>query len=224
MRHLRCFSIALLLTVAAVTISYLWLDRPISYFAHEQTAQYAVFREMQRAPEYMAIIACLVFVIAGCFILVRRPMTRPMYALLVSGTSLAVASLIKEQLKFVFGRTWPETWVNNNPSLIRDGVSGFNFFHGGAGYGSFPSGHTAATCAALSVLWIAYPRYRLLYAAIITIVVIGLLGANYHFVSDTVAGGFVGWVTGWLAVLFWDEGGRPWLAPNAARLQAGAQT
>jgi len=51
---------------------------------------------------------------------------------------------MKNQLKVVFGRTWPETWTRNNPSLIRDGVFGFNPFTTGSGYESFPSGHTAA--------------------------------------------------------------------------------
>ena len=65
-----------------------------------------------------------------------------------------MAETIKNGLKFVFGRTWPETWVNNNPSFIRDGVYGFNWFHGGAGYASFPSGHMSVTCALAAVLWI----------------------------------------------------------------------
>jgi hypothetical protein len=60
--------------------------------------------------------------------------------------SLIVAETIKSQLKFACGRLWPETWVANNPSFIHDGAYGFNLFHGGAGYASFPSGHTAATC------------------------------------------------------------------------------
>jgi hypothetical protein len=32
-------------------------------------------------------------------------------------------------------------------------IYGFNFFHGGHGYASFPSGHTAVTCAVVTVLW-----------------------------------------------------------------------
>ena len=125
--------------------------------------------------------------------------------------------MIKDQLKFVFGRTWPDTWINNNPSLIRDGVSGFNFFHGGAGYSAFPSGHTTVTCAVVAVFWVSYPRYRPLYAALVAVVVIGLIGANYHFLSDVIAGGFIGWLTGWIAVSLWDAGGLPRLAPDKSR-------
>jgi hypothetical protein len=40
-----------------------------------------------------------------------------------------------------FGRTWPESWLGDNPSWIRDDVFGFFPFHGGRGWESFPSGH-----------------------------------------------------------------------------------
>jgi membrane-associated phospholipid phosphatase len=117
--------------------------------------------------------------------------------------SLIMAKATKDLLKYVFGRTWPETWTHNNPSFIHDGVYGFNFFHSGPGYESFPSGHTAATCAVISVLWIYYPRYRALYAIVVAAVVVGLIGANYHFLADTIAGGFVGISIGWMTSMLW---------------------
>jgi hypothetical protein len=52
-----------------------------------------------------------------------------------------------------------------------------------------------------SVLWICYPRLRPLYGAVVGAVAIGLIGADYHFLSDIIAGGFVGTTTGWFAVL-----------------------
>ena len=67
--------------------------------------------------------------------------------------ALFIASGVKEALKIAFGRTWPETWTNNNPSFIRDGVFGFSPFHGGAGWASFPSGHETIVCAVAACLW-----------------------------------------------------------------------
>lgn len=209
MRNLQGFVIGLLLTAAMVAVAYLWLDRPISYFAHDKFAGVRVFIDLTRIPEMFTAAAGLIFALIGLFVLIRRPLTRCLSVLLLCGVSVAVASLIKEQLKFVFGRTWPETWIHDNPSLIRDGVFGFNFFHGGAGYASFPSGHTTVTCAVAAVLWIAVPRYRPVWAAMVAIVVIGLIGANYHFLSDVIAGAFIGASTGWIAVMLWDLGGRP---------------
>ncbi len=218
MRQLRQLAIAFVLTVAAVTAAYLWIDRPVSYFAHAQLAPYRpFFHQMQRTPEFFAPVALVVFAFAGYFALLRRPLNRPLAVLLLSAVSLAIGAIIKDQLKFVFGRTWPETWINNNPSLIRDGVSGFNFFHGGAGYASFPSGHMTATCAVISVLWFAYPQLRPLYMLVIAIVAIGLMGANYHFVSDIIAGGFIGWSTGWVALQLWEAGSLPRLGSQQGR-------
>jgi membrane-associated phospholipid phosphatase len=127
-----------------------------------------------------------------------------------------MAEAIKNQLKFAFGRTWPDTWVNDNPSFIHDGVFGFNPFHGGPGYMSFPSGHLSLTCAIVSVLWIMYPAFRPFYAAVVLAVVVGLVGANYHFLSDIIAGGFVGTSTGWMMTAFWR-------LPRAAPAEAQAR-
>ena len=131
--------------------------------------------------------------------------------------SIIVSAALKNELKFVFGRTWPETWTNNNPSLIRDGVYSFNFFRSGRAYESFPSGHTAAVCSAMSVLWLCYRRWRALCALAVLLVVIGLIGSDFHFLSDVVAGGFVGASTGWLAVLMWQAGGPRYITGDEYR-------
>ena len=60
-------------------------------------------------------------------------------------------------------------------------------------------------CAVVSVLWICYPRWRVLYAVAVAVVVVGLIGADYHFLSDIIAGGFIGTTTGWFAVLLAGE-------------------
>jgi membrane-associated phospholipid phosphatase len=122
---------------------------------------------------------------------------------MLASLSLIVAELTKTQLKLFFGRTWPDTFVNDNPSFLRDGVYGFNLFHGGRGYASFPSGHTAVTCAVITVLWIYYPRWRPLYALAVFAVGVGLIGANYHFLGDVIAGGFVGISSGWMLTSLW---------------------
>jgi len=95
-----------------------------------------------------------------------------------------------------------ETWTNN-PSWIKDGVFGFEPLHGGAGRFSFPSGHTTLITAPLVVLWICVPRLRMIWAALIALVVIGLLSADYHWLSDTIAGFYLGTATavGMIALL-----------------------
>jgi membrane-associated phospholipid phosphatase len=212
----------LALTVAGVVASYLWLDRPIAFFAHEHVRQFSIFAKMTQFPELIAPFAGAVLLGLGLLALAGRPMAKPLMTVFLCGVSLIVAATVKTELKYVFGRTWPETWVRNNPSLIHDGVYGFNPFHEASiAYASFPSGHTAAICALTSVLWICYPRFWPVYLAAILAVSIGLVGADYHFLSDVIAGGFVGTSTGWLLVTAWSAGLRR-LSSDAGKAETRA--
>ena len=208
------WAFALGLATLAVAICYEWLDRPIAYFAHAHFHNEPVFAKLTLIPEFFAPLAVLIFIVLGLRALLDKPLTRVEAIVLLCALSLVIASAIKNQLKIVFGRTWPETWVRNNPSLIHDGVYGFNPFHTGAAFESFPSGHTTAVVAVMSVLWICYPRFRILYALIVTVVVIGLIGADFHFLSDCIAGSFLGASTGWIVVMLWESGGRHPVSPQ----------
>ena len=55
--------------------------------------------------------------------------------------AILIAGVLTHELKEVFGRAWPETWIDKNPSYFGNGAYGFFPFHGGRGYASFPSGH-----------------------------------------------------------------------------------
>lgn len=183
---------ALAFTAIATVISYVWIDRPFAIWSHTHLHGYAIFDRMTLLTGWFPPIAIAVICIAGFAKYLGRRFPRAGEAALLCSVSLVVAWAAKDQLKILFGRTWPETWVNNNPSLIRDNVLGFNLFHGGAGFESFPSGHSTGICAVIAVLWIYYPRFRALYIVPVLVIAVGLLGANYHFVSDIVAGCFLG--------------------------------
>jgi membrane-associated phospholipid phosphatase len=208
MNAIQRWSIGFLLTGLAVVVSYVWLDRPIALFAHDQFQHFDLFRKLTYIPEIITPLVILAFAAIGLHALSGRPLPKLQTVAVLATASLAVGDAVKDQLKFAFGRTWPETWVRNNPSFIRDDVYGFNPFHGGPGFAAFPSGHTTAICAVMSVLWICYPRYRLLYAVAITAVAVGLVGADFHFLGDVIAGGFLGISTGWLTVALWELGRR----------------
>ena len=114
----------------------------------------------------------------------------------VACVSLVLAEQFRGSLAYAFGRYWPETWINGNPSLIGDAAYGFHPFHHGVAYDSFPSGHTARTLAVATVVWIAYPRWRWVCGLASLAVAVDLLGLDYHFVGDVIAGGFVGGIIG----------------------------
>jgi membrane-associated phospholipid phosphatase len=149
-----------------------------------------------------------VFFALGLWAVAAKPASKLYTVLSTCSVSMIVAEATKSQLKYIFGRTWPETFVNNNPSLISNNAYGFNFFHGGPGYASFPSGHMTTICAVASVLWIYYPKFRALYALVVIVVAIGLIGADYHFLSDIIAGSLLGTITGWFAVALQEQAAR----------------
>jgi membrane-associated phospholipid phosphatase len=215
MNGLRNWSLGLLGTVIAVTASYLWLDRPIAQLAHDELQRFNLFEKLTLVPNALTPLVVVALVALGLPGLSGRKLSRFQSVGLLTGLSLAVAVFVKYWLKYAFGRTWPETWIRNNLSFIRDGAYGFHPFHGGPGYASFPSGHMTMTCTVMAVLWICYPGYRPVYAVCMAAVAVGLVGANFHFLSDVIAGGFLGLTVGWLGVALWGIG-YPQVRPDSA--------
>lgn len=205
---LRSWSLGFLATAIAVVVAYRWLDRPIAHLAHDTLQRFHLFQKLTLLPDVLFALAVVAIMLVALRGLTGAPLSRFATVLFVASISLALAILAKDELKLAFGRTWPETWTRNNPSLIRDNVFGFFPFHGGPGYASFPSGHTTSICAVMAVFWICYPRWRPLYALAVGAVAIGLVGADFHFLSDVIAGSFLGISVGWITVALWEIGTR----------------
>jgi membrane-associated phospholipid phosphatase len=203
MTALQRWLYSLLATALAVFVAYEWLDRPLAQLSHAVLANHAGFAELTHIQDPLIPLAAIAYVCLGLWVIAGRPLSKLAVTALLCSFSLVMGETIKNLLKYAFGRTWPETWVRNNPSFIENGAYGFHPFRGGAGYASFPSGHTTVICALVSVLWILYPQWRALYALVVAAVAVGLIGANYHFLSDVIAGGFVGVSSGWMATALW---------------------
>jgi membrane-associated phospholipid phosphatase len=129
-----------------------------------------------------------------------RPWSRWQHVLFVACVSLIVADQFRGSLGDLFGRYWPKTWHDNNPSLIGTGAYGFHPFKVGDDTGSFPSGHATRILAFATVFWLALPLGRWFYAILAVPMVIALVGMNYHFVSDVIAGSALGGIVGAYAV------------------------
>jgi membrane-associated phospholipid phosphatase len=200
----------LIATTVMIVISFQWFDRPIAFFVHDylRRPHHEVFDQVAQIPSPFIPLAIIVFLVLGLRAMIGRALSYFQAAAFLCSLSVIIADTTKDQLKFVFGRTWPETWIQDNPSFIRDGVFGFNFMHVGRAYQSFPSGHMAVLGAMISVLWIWYPKLRGLCTLAILGGAAGLVGANYHFLSDVIAGAFVGISTGWLATAVWETRAR----------------
>lgn len=199
-RVARRWLIGAIVLVAAIPVGILFVDRPAAEFAHAHLLGHRkLFDALTHIVDPFHAFASL-FLVWTLFQLARgATLSRIEDVLLRLSIAVAVAVMIKDQLKWMFGRTWPETWVQNNPSWFGNGTYGFFPFHGGQGWFAFPSGHTTVIYAATAVLWMRWPRFRFLYAALGLAVVVGLLGADYHWVSDIWAGAALGIAVGLVA-------------------------
>ena len=197
---LRRTGMALAACCVAVVVCYFWVDRPVAFFVHDHGINdFRVFRWLTEPPPFVQRWSPLVLALLA----VRRawgPFAHWQKVLLVSCLSLIVADEFRTSLGDLFGRYWPETWFNNNPSLIGNGTYGFHPFLHGDDLGSFPSGHAARVFGFAGVWWIAMPPSRPLWIVLCPPLLISLVAMNYHFVGDVVAGATLGAIVAAYAV------------------------
>lgn len=178
---------------AATVLSVLVLDAPAARFAHETFGGWSGFVALTHLVDPVLPLSATGFLVLGGAMALGW--TAPPWARVAFGLCVAtlLAIVTKDQLKYAFGRTWPETWIKDNPSLIRDGVMAFVPFHGGPGWASFPSGHTTTAVAPAAMLVMTTrSRWRWLGLLPCGLVAAGLYGADYHFLGDIMAGAMVG--------------------------------
>ena len=181
---------ALLAILVLVPCAVLLLDRPISTAMHG-FGRPALAVWLTHIADWPVPLAIVVLMAGGLGALAGwRPGSTGQVVLAASVATL-VARAGADGLKLAFGRPWPETWVDANPSWIGTHVFGFFPFHGGRGYASFPSGHMVDIAAPCAVLWRTVPRGRWgrwLAALLVTAVAAGLVASDFHFVSDVLSG------------------------------------
>ena len=182
--------ISLLLCAALVVLCYFEVDPALAFWVdRENFRRFAAFEYFTQLVNLIVWLTALYYLFFACTYARNPAARRPLLSI---ANSVTIAVFLKDALKFVFGRYWPATWVNHNPSLLHDHAYGFHPFHAGSAYQSFPSGHTTVAVAAMTALWVCFPRCRWLAVLVGSLVVIGLLAEDYHFAGDCIAGAWLG--------------------------------
>ena len=114
------------------------------------------------------------------------------------GASLLAFILNDYTLKIIFGRYNPHVFFTIQPDRL------FNFMHGNQ-TSAFPSGHMVMATAFAAVLVRAYFRTWPLFAGLLGLAAILLVLGDWHFLSDVIAGIFVGGTVGLMAGELWCE-------------------
>lgn len=182
-----------IVTIVLIIISYLYIDAPLVHYIHNlEINKIVIFKIFTHIPDVLLALL-VIFFILFLILFNRLEKSKLFNVLFLVMISVAVSIQIKDLLKYVFGRYWPDTWINGNPSLLVNNVYGFQFFQKGAAFQSFPSGHTTVTFAFFTVLIYFYPKYKFLFLIPCALLALGQILMHYHFLSDVIAGGLLGW-------------------------------
>ncbi|WP_299956229.1 phosphatase PAP2 family protein [Acidocella sp.] len=186
-----------LFLAAATVLAVVFLDRPVALYCAGLARWRWVFQGLA-APSLLALPGAGVVLLVAVLRRLRGlgPVGR---VWLLMSLAVVVACAAKDELKWVFGRSWPWAW-------LKAGVYGFRPFSNAIYYGGFPSGHTAYISAPFCVLWVLAPRGRVVWAGVILLVMAGLVGADYHYVGDVLAGLLVGMLCAWGTLLLMRPG------------------
>lgn len=193
----RNWALALVVTAIATAACVAWIDRPAAEFfdRHFPQAEWRLWVDRLVAPFDAAVLAALVFLLAcGAWAISGRRLASRTRTPLLCAWACMWATAADIILKHVFGRGWVD------PTYLGDGLYGFHFLNGSPHWDCFPSGTASISCAVAAVLWIVAPKWRWLVMLIVLLLCAGVLITNYHWVSDVVAGVFIGVSIGWMTV------------------------
>ncbi|MCL1927116.1 MAG: phosphatase PAP2 family protein [Syntrophorhabdaceae bacterium] len=105
---------------------------------------------------------------------------------LLGATVLPFSFLIKTVLKPLFGRIETRVWLGNPlpPAL--------QWFHQSDGHSGFPSGHMMVLSALAFAFWLYFPKPGGKCLLLLPLMGAALIITNYHFLTDVVAGAYLG--------------------------------
>jgi len=192
---LRIWFLSLIVVSAAVTLSFLYADMPIALYCARFSRHLHVLGEglgsaVILSAEAMAVMA---LVLAR---LIHGRLPPPAEVLAVAClTSICAYALHSNALKLIFG-------VPNPVDVLHGSAHAFHFW-GGSPQSSFPSSHMALAAAFAGVFMRLYRSSVWPLAILLLVAVVLLVVGEWHFLSDAIAGSFLGLSTGLLAGELW---------------------
>ncbi|MDI6726576.1 MAG: phosphatase PAP2 family protein [Smithellaceae bacterium] len=180
----RSFILGTGIVVLAVTLSFLFLDRPIFSFTEGLSAGvrdiFEVITFLGRSESYL-VGAFAAFIVYRYFLKRELPANRSIFVF----TAIAASGILINIIKVILGRA--------RPILLREeGLSGFEFFRMGYEYSSFPSGHATTVFALATAIYLLFPRVGLAIYAFALAVGASRVILGAHYLSDVLAGAFLG--------------------------------
>ena len=184
----RRWQLAWGLCLAAIVLSIRYIDRPVAEFMNIHVRPTDLWDYLNDLLSLCALVAAaglLVLLASGCALLSGRVLPRWSLTPILCSWSLMWALGAEVVLKGAFGRGTTTTYVQNH-------IYQFHYLHDREGWNSFPSGTATVAAAIAAVLWRTTPSSRVFGVVSVAIVAVLLVLTNGHWVSDVIAGGFLG--------------------------------
>ncbi|NTW10669.1 MAG: phosphatase PAP2 family protein [Chlorobiaceae bacterium] len=181
------WSIASIAVFIVCTVSFFCADMQIALWVHgHQTLESnAIFKYLTRFGQSEW------YLVPGfsAFLLFRKNRPSVSRAGLFVFAAVAISGLAADLLKYLLPRARPG-------AFLESGWFGFRIFplpHGwDNAWNSFPSGHSATAFSAAAVFSILFPRFRFLFFSAAALIAFSRIAVGKHYVSDVIAGSFLG--------------------------------
>ncbi len=122
------------------------------------------------------------------FVMFRNKKADTAYSGLFLFSSVAVSGLTVDVIKYIAGRARPKLYFSEQ-------LFGFDFFRWEHAWTSFPSGHSATALSVAMFLALLFPRWRFFWFFGGVIVAFSRIFLTQHYISDVIAGSFLGIVS-----------------------------
>jgi membrane-associated phospholipid phosphatase len=193
--------------LAVVTLTSIamvgFVDAPLAFYVHDHVVSIVPLQKPLPLTEILLPLALVVSLILAIGVLRGRLLGEALLCCAMAAWAVMWSETFVVAFKRLAGRTLPITSIPNTPSLLTNGTYGFFPLHSGAGWESFPSGHVAAIAAVIGVLWHLDNRFRIGGAILLALAAADTVLHNAHFLSDALAGGFIGFSSGWFTVVLY---------------------
>ena len=178
--------------VFLILVSFFFIDQPTAYHLHDaaQLGWLHTYVPLLKAITQFGsseryIIALVLFAVVNFLWLKNNGLQRLIYYFF---TAILVSGFLCVMIKIILSRARPHF-------LFHDHLYGFYFFHAHAQFWSFPSGHSTTMAALMAGLSFLFQRYRPLFVTLIILIGISRILLCEHFVSDVLAGMYLGTIT-----------------------------
>ena len=180
------FYIINLFFILFIVFSINFLDKKIAYLmndinVHSNQFHFILFYEIPKWITYIPYIlfgfSPLMIVFVAFNLWFKNAIKKIHIALFLLSITLNIALGMKVIFKFIFSR-------NNVFYFLKTNNDNFKWFQDFHSLSAFPSGHTIIVVSASSLLYLIYPKYKIIYFTASFLTVLSLILLKYHFLSD----------------------------------------